>query len=926
MMIPLFATLLVGVLIVPTEVTATHLTGQWNQSDMDLVVVPENRPELLAVMTPALARLRHGENQPWLLSISRFPRPETVALLEHLAPESPLVLTLDWRINHIDCFPPPSSNFLQISPRLSRVSLFIARRFWEKTDQAVLASKDDHEAMILGSALAAHLAIPLIVYDDDRGKKTVEQTLDELQVDNVLLANDEADDSNHWANRLKQNIEHLDVAALEERLVTEIGREEVNAIVLARTPEAKNQTWDAPAWLAPYYSLIRSAPVAMTNSAEADEATSQVMRLIEKHDFSPRSVAILGDEESIEKRTVKIFDIQDEDSSQAEENERSKPADKVAYQVEVEPCMPSNSEKIPSFGVGRIPFSSVEQAATFLTRGFVRDQLVADTKPRAMIAANAAAERRGLPLSETMARLSAAEFKNVDLQTEEFYGDSIEGEKAAATAQQANLIIYHGHKGYEKFLPQALTTPASQPGWNAHATPEYHEYPEDHHYGTAHRDNPYLDQDGGSRQDTPHDRSTSGEFSRDAPYGRQTSNEPSRDEPYGRSVPDEPSTHEPYDRSVPDAPSRDEPYGRSVPDEPSTHEPYDRSGPDAPSRHEPYGGKAPDAPSRDEPYGRSGPDGPSTHDPYGRSVPDAPSRHESHGRRAPGAPPGHEPRGRRVPGEPSGHEPYDGFQHWEEDNSVQSGRETPSAQLAGLPVVILQSCSSLGERFLKRIHPFGGVAKIGTDTSVHSASGAAFVKAFADGLLYRDATLGEALRDARIYFFLLQKLKNDRGHTKQAKGQRAALSFQLWGDPELRVFPQGVEEPRRDPAEIEFIDSEPDALSISIPPGKDTEVRTDDYFARVFPDTQVAGIVMRTGDDAPRRVAPIHFFRKRLPEDIEKPPLGRLHVPGDDSIKAFFGIDELHQRVYVLYYPEEKKYTDKTFQLQFSKDENDEDL
>ncbi|MFW6114208.1 MAG: hypothetical protein ACOC7K_00540, partial [bacterium] len=277
-----------------------------------------------------------------------------------------------------------------------------------------------------------------------------------------------------------------------------------------------------------------------------------------------------------------------------------------------------------------------------------------------------------------------------------------------------------------------------------------------------------------------------------------------------------------------------------------------------------------------------------------------------------------------------GEEAYAPSQHFEEEPAYKKG-DVPPEQLTGFPVVILQSCSSLGERFLKRVHPFGGAAKIGTDTSMHSASGAAFVKAFTDGLLYHDATLGEALRDARIYFFLLQQLKNHRGHTKQAKSQRAALSFQLWGDPELRAFPQGVAEPRRKPADIEFIDgepgdTEPGTLSISVPAGGDAEVRTKDYFAHVFPDAQVAGIVMRTSDDAPRRVAPLHFFRTELPEGIEKPSLGRLQGRGEDSTEAFFGIDELHRRMYILWYPKEKKYTDNTFQLQFSKDENDEDL
>ena len=89
---------------------------------------------------------------------------------------------------------------------------------------------------------------------------------------------------------------------------------------------------------------------------------------------------------------------------------------------------------------------------------------------------------------------------------------------------------------------------------------------------------------------------------------------------------------------------------------------------------------------------------------------------------------------------------------------------------------------------LWRIDELGGVALVGSVTPIHSGSGSALVKALSDAVLYRGATLGEALRDAQNYLFCLEDLKARRGQKEQAKSRRVALSFRLWGDPELRVL------------------------------------------------------------------------------------------------------------------------------------------
>ena len=72
--------------------------------------------------------------------------------------------------------------------------------------------------------------------------------------------------------------------------------------------------------------------------------------------------------------------------------------------------------------------------------------------------------------------------------------------------------------------------------------------------------------------------------------------------------------------------------------------------------------------------------------------------------------------------------------------------------LEDFPVFMLQTCESLRYGILERLNAVGGVALLASGTPIHSASGAAFIKAVCDGVLYRGCTLGEAVRDAQNYF------------------------------------------------------------------------------------------------------------------------------------------------------------------------------
>ena len=184
--------------------------------------------------------------------------------------------------------------------------------------------------------------------------------------------------------------------------------------------------------------------------------------------------------------------------------------------------------------------------------------------------------------------------------------------------------------------------------------------------------------------------------------------------------------------------------------------------------------------------------------------------------------------------------------------------------LAGLPIVVLQSCESLDDAVLWRLDELGGVALIGSMTPIHSGCGSALLNAAMSSMLYRGGTLGETLRDAQNYMFCVEELKARRGHKEKAKGVRVALSFRLWGDPELQVLPMRLGEPRQAPIRAEWVGD--DTLRIDVPQSRLPEARSEKYVASMFPNSQAAGLLKTEEGETTKRISPLYYFCLPLPE------------------------------------------------------------
>ncbi len=240
--------------------------------------------------------------------------------------------------------------------------------------------------------------------------------------------------------------------------------------------------------------------------------------------------------------------------------------------------------------------------------------------------------------------------------------------------------------------------------------------------------------------------------------------------------------------------------------------------------------------------------------------------------------------------------------------------------LQGVPLVVLQSCHSLEEPTAKHIFDSGACGLIGSVTNIHSASGSSFIKAFSDGLLYHNYTLGEALLFARNYFFCLAKLKEKRGHEETAKVNRVALSFRLWGDPELKLGHPSLKSPQKKPVKGKFISQ--DKILIKTPVNRLPQAKTEQYFTRMPPRSEVAGIVKSIKNKETRRVMLLYFFRLPMSKDFKNQAYSNIQVLANqkeaEGKRSTFMVDAYERYIYVLHFPKkpEKK---KEITLQFSK-------
>ena len=212
-------------------------------------------------------------------------------------------------------------------------------------------------------------------------------------------------------------------------------------------------------------------------------------------------------------------------------------------------------------------------------------------------------------------------------------------------------------------------------------------------------------------------------------------------------------------------------------------------------------------------------------------------------------------------------------------------------------LVFAQSCDSLDSSYAYPLFRAGTVAYIGSTSAIHSASGAAFTKAFFDAILYEDMDVGSALLYAKNYLLTWVNLKKKRGHSEWAKAYRVALSFTLWGDPTTKLYLKGSPKPKLTEARIRRVSPH---LLLTTPPVWYKRIETEKYWTKYPPGGKLAGVVKRKGGKEKRKVPALLFARIKL-DNLFDLKLESSDLKEEEWVYTW---DKKRKILYLLVYPQ----------------------
>ncbi len=395
---------------------------------MALVVVKEDDEWLIAAAAPAAATIRRQNKTPILLKWDSKDNPRQTQLFEQLARFSGFctILSSD-RTFTLDQKPgnPPIYN-IPVKPESAETSLLLAGHYWQKANSAVLASRDDPEAVILGSALACHSYSPLIVTTGGEQTDALSRKLKVLGIGRIIYVTTKTLTADSEIRFPSQKTEFIGAEEAQKRLIEKLNARNIQNIVLFRVPD-EYTGGKSVSWLAPYLSLIHRAALVPCHSSDPLTAESRLETVIRKHSLRPRTITILGDYEAIGLVIKTTGD------------------DPNAYEISTELCPQLSQGRVAEMGVGRIPLRQLWAASTLIAYGAARNHILGQEQPNVLMIANPTPDYGALPLCETISRATANEFKNLRIQTNEFYHVSCNNPLIRNLVGDSQLIIFEGH-------------------------------------------------------------------------------------------------------------------------------------------------------------------------------------------------------------------------------------------------------------------------------------------------------------------------------------------------------------------------------------------------------------------------------------------------------------------------------------------------
>ena len=416
----------------------------------DLLLVAEEEPWLAAVAAPVAAGgYRRGDHLPLLLAVSFPPSRQASWLISRTGAKRAVLLGPKETKVTGPAIPSLAPEVLWLGVDPVYGSLRVARQFWGRTRQAVVAPADDPEAILMGSSLAGSLRAPLLIRESKEGPRAMIKALADLEFEELLAVVSDPLRPPRWADGKDRRLRLVTVREARDEVIGRLGPRKLRTIVLARVPD-QSLCVGQTAWLAPYVGLVRGGPLVLCRSADAAAAEKQVMKLVDRRELKPRTATILADYASIGTETIEI-DGGPQDAAKPNHGAGGGEGRKK-YAVAAEPCTAQGPQQPVVLGVGRIPLRSLEAASVMFARGLVRQQAISPRPSRVLMVSNAGIARRPLPLGEVVSRVTAQKFKNCRLPIDEFYGQYADSPQVLAAARKAGLLIYEGHVAYQDLI------------------------------------------------------------------------------------------------------------------------------------------------------------------------------------------------------------------------------------------------------------------------------------------------------------------------------------------------------------------------------------------------------------------------------------------------------------------------------------------
>jgi len=392
-----------------------------------LIVVNEDDEWLVAAAAPAAAKISRQNKTPILLKWESEDNPRQTKLLEQLARVSGLctilssdhTFPLDQTLGNL-----PRYN-IPVKPEPAETSFLLAGHYWQKAASVVLASGYDPEAVILGSALACHSYSPLIVTTGREQPRALSRKLSSLGVCRVIYVTSKTVTADSGISFPAQKTEFIGAEEAQKRLIEKLNARNIQNIVLFRVPDSTGGK--SVSWLAPYLSFIHRAALLPCQSSDPLAAESKLESVIRKYSLRPRTITILGDYEAVGLVTKTTGD------------------DPNAYEISTELCPGLSQDQVAEMGVGRIPLRQLWAASTLIAYGVARNHILGQEQPNVLMIANPTPDYGALPLCETISRATANEFKNLRIQTNEFYHVSCNNPLIRNLVGDSQLIIFEGH-------------------------------------------------------------------------------------------------------------------------------------------------------------------------------------------------------------------------------------------------------------------------------------------------------------------------------------------------------------------------------------------------------------------------------------------------------------------------------------------------